>query len=347
MKLAVITAFAIASAALFLAGGASDFPVSSSASPSSAPADKAQDAFKHAEPAHKKVACASCHKAPTSNWQTASGYPNVSDYPGHASCFNCHQKDIFSGNQPKFCGVCHTNPGPRGAARIEFPDRRGSNEFRTIFPHNVHQDFIATNRMRRDSGVSFMRASFRPAADDNFNNCTICHSTPSKLPAYGPRTLLRKADPLAEAAAENFVPKPAFFKDSPNSHASCFQCHYQNAKPVRTDCAGCHELTASYKTAPLTARYSLKFDHSYKDHVNKDCTTCHVRITQTASLKNMKDADVPMLTCSTSSCHQKQVAEEIGKRDASIASKTNPFQCVYCHTPEIGRYPTPPSHKAK
>jgi hypothetical protein len=61
----------------------------------------------------------------------------------------------------------------------------------------------------------------------------------------------------------------------------------------------------------------------------------------------MKDADVPLQTCSTSSCHGKQIAEEIGKREASIAAKQPAFQCTYCHAPAVGRFPVPASHTTR
>ncbi|MEO7660001.1 MAG: hypothetical protein ABIV48_10340, partial [Pyrinomonadaceae bacterium] len=61
--------------------------------------------------------------------------------------------------------------------------------------------------------------------------------------------------------------------------------------------------------------------------------------------KTMKDADVPILTCSTSSCHGSNILEEIGKRESSIADKQPAFQCIYCHAPSIGRFPIPKSHQ--
>lgn len=304
--------------------------------------------FSHASTAHKKINCSSCHKVPTPNWVAARGYPDVSDYPGHASCINCHRADFFAGNRPAICAGCHTNPGPRGSARFPFPVRSRSQEFSTIFPHDVHQDLIASNKRQADIAVAhFVSASFKPMDDPKlpeFNNCAVCHKTPEALPKHGPRALAN-LKPLAEAATEAFAPKPGFFKDSPNSHASCFTCHYQNQKPDRTDCAGCHKLTAPYFESNVVARYSLKFDHLSKNHVNKDCTTCHVRITQNPDITLMKDADVPILTCSTSSCHGPAIREEIGKREASLADKGPVFQCVYCHSPAIGRYPVPQNHQ--
>jgi len=308
-----------------------------------------RDNFSHATAAHKKLNCNSCHKIPTGNWVSARGYPDVADYPGHVACFGCHKADFFAGNKPAICAGCHVNPGPRGAARFPFPVRSRSHEFSTIFPHDAHQNIIARNYGPRDIAVAhFVNANF--SRDDpvpQFNNCAICHQTYSKEPKSIARKLIRTLQPLADAAANNFVAKAEFFKNNPDSHASCFTCHYQNQKPIRTDCAGCHRLTAAHAESSVVPRYSLKFNHQDKDHANKDCTTCHIRITQTADLKQMKDADVPILTCSTSSCHSKDINVEIGKRDESIEAKQPVFQCIYCHTPEIGRYPVPDSHRVR
>jgi len=311
-------------------------------------AQKSRDDFLHKPPQHKKIDCNSCHKVPTGNWVAARGFPDVADYPGHSSCISCHRAEFFSGNRPAICAGCHSNPGPRGAARLRFPVPKRSQEFETKFPHNVHQDLIASNPRRNDVAVAhFVNASFIVRADDpkvEFNNCAICHQTPDAIPKFKNR-VLPSIQPLTAASADAFAPVAGFFKDSPNNHASCFTCHFQNAKPLSTDCAGCHALTTPYFESNTVQRYSLKFNHLDKDHVNKDCTTCHVRITQNADVRFMKDADVPILTCSTSSCHGNDIKSEIAKRETGVAEKQPVFQCVFCHTPEIGRFPIPPSHQ--
>ncbi len=311
------------------------------------PAQK-RDRFSHAVADHKKKDCSSCHTIPTKNWAAARGFPDVSDFPGHASCIGCHRRDFFAGNRPAICAGCHISPGPRGTARFPFPVSSRSTEFSTIFPHDVHQDLIAKNEKNRDVAVAhFVSASFRRvAADDKtqFNNCAICHKTSTTLPKTEPR-INPLLTPIADAATENFTPKATFFKDSPSGHSSCFQCHFQGLNPTGTECAGCHRLEEPYFDQNLLRRYSLKFDHASTNHANKDCTTCHLRITQNADLRSMKDADVPILTCSTSSCHGSNILEEIGKRETGDAEKRPVFQCNYCHTPAIGRFPIPASHR--
>lgn len=311
-------------------------------------AQRRKDDFSHNTPKHKQTACSSCHKIPTANWPTARKFPDVADFPGHAACFNCHSlRSVLVGNRPAFCAGCHVTPGPRGVARFPFPVRSRSEEFKTIFPHDVHQNLIA--RLRRDTPYAaghFVLASFSADDQPEFNNCAICHKTPDAMPKTAPR-VPAEMQPLADAEADSFKPRAEFFKNHPESHAACFSCHYQGVKPTKTDCAGCHSLTTAYFDSPLTTRYSLKFNHADKNHANKDCTVCHVRITQNSDVSKMKDADVPFQTCSTSSCHGKDIADEVGKRDASLAAKQAVFQCVYCHAPAIGRYPIPESHKAR
>ncbi|MGB7070204.1 MAG: cytochrome c3 family protein [Pyrinomonadaceae bacterium] len=313
-------------------------------------AQRGRDNFSHSSKSHTKISCSSCHRVPSGNWASSRGYPDVTDYPGHASCLSCHRKDFFSGNPPAICAICHVNPGPRGAARFPFPVRAREQEFSTIFPHNVHQNLIADSRRRTDIAVAHVvPISFTPPDDDEppvFNSCAVCHKTLSAPPRYTTRkpSSLR---PLVTADTFDFKPEAVFFKDSPDNHASCFNCHYQNQKPLRNDCAACHRLRSPYTESKTLARYSLKFDHQSKNHVNKDCISCHLRITQSTDLRSMLNADVPILTCSTSSCHGDELADEIGKRDESVAGKPPIFQCAYCHTPGIGNFEIPASHRSR
>lgn len=310
--------------------------------------------FSHATAAHKKQECGSCHKNPTANWVTARGFPDVADFPGHVACFACHKSDFFAGNKPAICAGCHVNPGPRGAGRFPFPASNRQHEFSTIFPHSVHQDIIASNVTRPPVAVAhYVMASFTrtplPLFDDKpptFNNCAICHQTRTALPKSVPR-IPAAMQPLADPAADDFAPKPGFFRDLPQGHASCFTCHFQGIKPAGTDCASCHKLTTPYTDTNEVKRYSLKFDHQQKDHSARDCMTCHVRISQNADLRTMKDADVPFMACASCHNHGDDLAKEVAKRNETAAAKQPAFQCTYCHTPAIGRFPVPASHQGR
>lgn len=306
-----------------------------------------RDRFMHASAAHKKLDCASCHKVPTSNWVAARGFPDVAQYPGHAACASCHRRDFFAGNRPTFCAGCHTSAGPRSAPLFPFPVRSRSHEFATIFPHNVHQDVIASVRERRESVAvaHFVNASFVKPADDppRFNNCAVCHETATALPKVAARVPAGQV-PLVEVTGENFAPAARFFKTMPSGHASCFECHYQGLEPAAANCAGCHRLTQPYSITTVVKRYSLKFDHSEANEKGdlvhtRDCMTCHVRISGNGDLRTLKDADVPIMACTA--CHEADLTKELNKR----AAKTPPFQCSYCHTAAVGAFPVPPSHE--
>jgi hypothetical protein len=328
--------------------------------------------FSHNTRAHKEGKykdCSSCHTLPTKNWTESRAdkqppFPDVANFPYHPSCFGCHVKDIYS-NGGAFCGNCHVVPTMQARAVRAFPIASHARQFTNIFPHDVHQNLIAQNITDTDiASAHFMSASRGPSFLDDtpqFQNCAICHRSASILPKTTPR-MPAGVQPLADTAADNFTPKAEFFKDSPFSHTSCFTCHYQNAKPTGSDCAGCHSLSAPYTESRTLARYSLKFNHNDKDHANKDCTVCHIRITQNSDVRKMKDADVPILACSTSSCHgggrnkvplndpaytSAAIANETGMREDSIAAKKPIFQCTYCHSTSVGRFPIPSSHKLR
>src|SRR5258708_9682850 len=186
--------------------------------------------FSHFTNAHRErkyASCSSCHSMPTKNWMAARGdkqepFPDVATFPSHTSCFGCHTKDIYS-NGGAFCGTCHTVPTMRARAVQAFPIKSHPTQFTTYFPHDVHQDIIASNVRKSDfAAVHFMLASFTPADNKppQFNNCTICHMTPAALPKYGdrPTKSVEQAGPAAQA--QSLTPKAGFFKDMPSGHPS-------------------------------------------------------------------------------------------------------------------------------
>lgn len=316
-------------------------------------------AFSHTTKAHrdgKYANCASCHNLPTKNWTSArpdkqAPFPDVRTFPSHTSCFACHARDIYTAGGA-FCGNCHTVPTMRARAVSAFPARSRARQFTTIFPHDVHQDLIAQREARPYATAHFIPAAFRP--DDKpkpvFYNCAICHETSAAMPKFAARKLIG-ANPLVPAAAADIFTRPitaAFFKSSPNSHASCFTCHYQyqNLPPGKQNCSGCHASAKPYFEGKTLERYSLKFDHDRTGHVEKDCASCHIRITQYSDLAKMKDADVPVASCR--SCHATQeddpskrvLLTELESRESNKA-----FTCTYCHTSAIGRYDVPASHR--
>jgi hypothetical protein len=284
--------------------------------------------FDHRTKEHIALACNSCHLAPTANWSTASAFPDVADYPGHASCVRCHKNEFFKGARPVICSICHVKTSPREEARLSFAKPSATTQFETIFPHDRHQDVIAavSSPRRLESAHAVQQT-----VSQKYNNCTICHQD--------------RTSQIVTAPVEGFSPPLGTFKTAPSGHASCFSCHYQNQKPTRLECAGCHQIAAQDLTLPaVPVRLSLKFTHTREQHV-AECTTCHINITKASTVRGLKP-DVPVTACAT--CHKTSTDKnaatfetEVSARDASAT-----FVCAKCHTASIGSQKLPASHRA-
>src|SRR3954453_6082090 len=117
-------------------------------------AQKGGNVFSHYTKAHKEgkyADCKSCHATPTfptRNWvlpraDKQDPFPDVRNFPYHTACFGCHERDKFA-NGGAFCAGCHTAPGLRARAVKGFPVKSHPTQFTTVFPHDVHQDIIAS-----------------------------------------------------------------------------------------------------------------------------------------------------------------------------------------------------------
>ena len=288
--------------------------------------------FSHATQKHQG-ACNTCHKIPTDNWQKTRAYPDITDYPGHSACVSCHRPQFFRTDRPAICSVCHTKVSPRDDARFAFRKPNSLLQFSIIFPHDKHQDVIA----QLQQPFVFRRVSFNHRVDDKaqlYNNCTICHVQQTDAPR-----------PPNNAWADGFVPDTASFKTAPSSHASCFNCHWKSQPPIASNCAGCHARAANpYIAANNPVRISLKFNHERggekKNHV-AECTTCHINITKSATLRGLKP-DVPITACTE--CHNKDGLRQDVSRELVAIDKNPAFICVYCHTSEVGKRDPPTRH---
>jgi hypothetical protein len=226
------------------------------------------------------------------------------------------------------CSGCHSKISPRDDARFAFRKPGTPSQFSIEFPHDKHQDVIA--KLLKRSGERFIRASFSPADDKTYNNCTICHLT-------------RPGTPTTPAGGwtDNFAPPPATFKTSPANHASCFNCHWKSQAPINTNCEGCHKLAAqALPLVDLPRRISMKFRHDREQHV-AECTTCHINITKASSLRGLKP-DVPITACSE--CHNREGLRTDVSKELEELDKNRDFVCVYCHTSNVGRMDPPGNH---
>ncbi len=198
---------------------------------------------------NKKLACGSCHKLPTKNWKEVrkgdAAFPDVTEFPEHASCLNCHRQQFFARERPvpKICSNCHVNATPVDTSRRPFPSLAEVfptttkaatfvSEFHVAFPHDKHSD-----------------------AD-----CADCH---------------QNAKPQGKETS----------KRRPLAHAMCFTCHNQESElaPLPPNCDTCHKQVASQKLfahavlpEPAAADFS-QFKHDNRNHARLPCLLCHRR----------------------------------------------------------------------
>jgi len=284
--------------------------------------------FSHSTAKHKS-ACNTCHNQPTKNWKKVSAFPDVADFPDHHACVSCHRAQFFKGARPPICSVCHSKTSPRDEARYAFRNPATKLQFTIEFPHDRHQDAIALERANPRGSKLLAHA-----APQQFNNCTICHAQAAIV-----------SKPPASGWIDSYVPPAATFKAAPVDHSSCFNCHWKSQEPVAANCNGCHKLAAApYITVTVPTRISLKFMHQgggeKKQHV-AECTTCHINITKSATLRGLKP-DVPITACSE--CHNKEGLRQDLNKELTALDKNRAFTCVYCHTSNVGTLDAPASH---
>ena len=287
--------------------------------------------FSHSTPKHKQ-ACDTCHRLPTNNWKNVRPFPDVADYPDHEACVRCHRSQFFKGARPAICSVCHTKVSPRDDARFAFRKPDSLWQFAIDFPHDKHQDVIARLKIPSTLASTSLRAFAHPNQDQtkNYNNCTICHATRARLPV-----------PPPAGWTDNFVPTTARFKSSPDSHGSCFNCHWKAQQPTGNNCGGCHKLAETpFKPDNGPRRISIKFRHDREQHIG-ECTTCHINITKAATLRGLKP-DVPITSCTE--CHNKDGLRLDVSQELEAVDKNPEFACVYCHTSNVGRRDAPSGH---
>ncbi len=301
--------------------------------------------FSHATRQHL-AACKTCHKVPTTNWKQVSDFPDVADFPDHDACVSCHRPQFFRGDRPVICSGCHQRTSPRDSARLEFRNQARPRQFTIEFPHDKHQDVIARldrpadyysksvvarawAHARPDSRPDSRPYAQSPAAAARYNNCELCH-------------VANTNQPVAHASGwtDGFVPTANTFRASPETHASCFNCHWKGPEPTKDNCAGCHKAAAPFVPIATPSRKSMKFTHAREQHV-KECTACHINITKAESLKGLKP-DVPISTCTE--CHNKDGLRLDVSSELQAIDKNRGFVCVYCHTSEIGSLDPPASH---
>jgi hypothetical protein len=330
----------------------------------------------------QKLACSSCHKVPSKNWKEVrkgdAAFPDVSDFPEHASCLNCHREQFFARERPApaICSNCHVNNSPKDTSRWLFPSlgdvndplkkrRAFVSEFGVGFPHDKHIDVVGFNAPSgKDPRGWFMTVSLQEKKKDGPpKSCPVCHQT------YQPQG----------NASEEFVTKPpknigdAFwlkkgtFKTTPTSHTVCFTCHSADSgiAPAPTDCNICHKLTSpqSLKVdfdaklastmgitdATMLGKWSQRisagaFRHEGGEHPDLNCMGCHnVATFNTLDWKTMR---VPVRSCGgPDGCHVTATTDDGGALNFEIdqKKKDSTFVCTKCHI-TFGKEGIPEGH---
>jgi hypothetical protein len=334
--------------------------------------------FSHKTVAHQK-SCDSCHKFPSANWkevrQGDAAFADITDYPQHASCLECHGQQFFSGARPVICSVCHVNPSPRDSTRFPFPalgepfyatkKAQGFvSDFRVNFPHAKHMDLIGqTQSPGSEEDDKAQLAGHRlklKAREQSDKSCATCHETlmpqgksDSEYVTTPPKTL-----------GDAFWLKKGTFKTTPLGHANCFTCHSTDSGigPAPMDCNTCHKLSTvatlpadfDSKLAPLMKvtdnllltkwrrrDSSGTFRHEGGAHPDTSCSVCHK--VETMNTLEAGTLRVPVVSCG--GCHVTATADDGGALNLEVEQrKANAaFQCTKCHV-TFGRAPIPDSH---
>ncbi len=368
----IAIAFAVAMALMFAVFYATSEPANAQSRVKPTPRKVKYSEFPHDAKAHK-IDCAACHKFPSDNWKAVrtgtDAFPDITEYPKHESCLNCHKQQFFKGAKPAICSICHTAPSPRNSARHPFPNprevfdlspkgKKAESDFSIGFPHDKHIEIVSA-RGRSTSpfiNASFVRRSRKLAGEES---CSVCHKTMSPIGDSKDEYIT----PAPAKLGDEFWLKKGTFKSAPVGHTSCFTCHSADSgmSPGPTDCATCHKLRPAAAPTDFDAKLaepmkiedkimmdswrrrtsSGKFAHDFFAHNEMSCSTCHnVMTLNTADPLTQK---VAIASCAT--CHVTATAGDGGALNFEADQrKTNPaFQCVKCHT-TFGKQPIPESH---
>jgi hypothetical protein len=332
----------------------------------------------------QKLVCNSCHKVPSKNWKEVrkgdAAFPDVTDFPEHAACLNCHREQFFARERPApaICSNCHVNNSPKDTSRYLFPSLGDVNdpskrrrvfvsEFGVGFPHDKHIDVVGFNAPGPGKYPHrwFQTASLQEKKQDGPpKSCPVCHET------YQPQG--NSSDEYVTKApktlGDNFWLKKGTFKTIPNSHTVCFTCHNADSgvAPEPKDCNVCHKLlsaepklkvdfdpklaadigiTDGIMLAGWSRRISAgAFRHEGGEHPDLNCLGCHnVTAFNTVDPKTMK---VPVRSCGgADGCHITATTDDGGALNFEIDQKKKDaaFVCTKCHI-TLGKEGVPEDH---
>jgi len=326
----------------------------------------------------QKLACNTCHKVPSKNWKDVrkgdAAFADVTDFPEHSTCLNCHREQFFARERPapSICSNCHIAVTPRDTARWLFPSlgdvtdpslkRRDSiSEFGVGFPHDKHLDVVGLNPHSRPSFVNALFQDKKPAPP---KSCPVCHETYQPQGKSSEEYVIKPPKTLGDA----FWLKKGTFKTIPNSHTICFTCHSADSgiPPEPKNCEMCHKLVGPMqlkvdfdpKLPPLMGadkmmlnRWSRRisagaFRHEAGEHPDLSCLNCHNAASATFNPVDPRTLKVQVKSCGgADGCHITPTTDDGGALNFEIDSrKKDPkFVCTKCHM-TFGKEPLPENH---
>lgn len=329
----------------------------------------------------QKLACNSCHKVPSKNWNVVrkggDAFQDVTDFPEHSSCLNCHREQFFARERPApaICSNCHIAVTPKDTARWLFPSlgdqtdpklkrRELVSEFGVGFPHDKHIDVVGLNAPGNRDRAVFVSALFQEKKPAPPKSCPVCHETYQPQGKSSEEYLTKPPKDIGD----NFWLKKGAFKTIPNSHTICFTCHNTDSgiAPEPKDCNVCHKLSP---TRPLKvdfdpsraatmgadkftlARWSRRassgaFRHEGGEHPDLSCLNCHHVDSASFSTVDSATMKVSIKSCGgADGCHITQTSDDGGILNFELASrKKDPnFVCTKCHV-IFGKGPVPEGH---
>ncbi len=335
----------------------------------------------HTHVVTQKLECSSCHKVPSKNWKEVrkgdAAFPDVSDFPEHSSCLNCHRTQFFARERPApvICSNCHVANSPRDTSRWLFPSlgdvndatkkrREFVSEFGVGFPHDKHIDVVGLNSFKSERDP-FVRVSWQEKKGEGPpKSCPVCHETYQPQGNSSEEYVTKPPKNLGD----NFWLKKGTFKTIPNSHTVCFTCHNSDSgiAPEPKDCHVCHKLLSPEPSLKvdfdpklvadmgiadkvILARWSRRisagaFRHEGGEHPDLNCLSCHnVTAFNTVDPKTLK---VPVRSCGgAEGCHITATTDDGGILNFEIdEKKKNPgFVCTKCHV-SFGKEAVPADH---
>lgn len=298
--------------------------------------------FSHLTEQHR-AACSSCHTFPSKNWKQVrkgdEAFADVTEYPEHQACLNCHRQQFFARERPvpRICSNCHVRATPIETSRYPFPSlgeaflstasgRDFVSQFRVVFPHEKHADA----------------------------SCEDCHQTHQPQGKSDDEFVTKPPKNIGDG----FWLKKGTFKTRPLTHAGCFTCHNQESElaPLPPNCDACHKPPAAEKRATdfdeklansigtqdwlmLTAWRVRTSAGAFRHEIHPDlkCAQCHQGVTMNA---------VPVKSCGgAEGCHVTATSDEGGILNYEIdqRNKNSGFVCTKCHL-VYGSKAIPASH---